>query len=330
MKILILRFSSIGDIVLCTPIIRACKKQLNAEVHFLTKSKYKNVLEANPNVDNLILFDKNIEEVKSRLIENNYDVILDLHNNLRSFYIKKWLKKPFGKFPKLNIQKWILVNTKINRLPNIHIVDRYFQAAEGLLKIKNDNDGLDYFIPENQNVNLDLLLETKNITGHYACLVLGATYQTKKIPKFLAIEIIHKSPLPVILIGGPEEFDVGNEISMECKNVINACGKYKLNQSASIIEQSSLVITGDTGMMHIASAFKKPIIMIWGNTVPEFGMGPYLTQAYHFEVENLKCRPCSKIGYHECPKKHFKCMHNQNVDLINQKMNALIQQIPSI
>ena len=147
----------------------------------------------------------------------------------------------------------------------------------------------------------------------FVALVLGATYFTKRIPKTKAVEVIKGLDQTVVLIGGPEEAILGSQIAEQCDNVINTCGTLTLNQSASFIKQSTVVITGDTGMMHIAAAFKKPIAMIWGNTVPAFGMGPYLTETHHFEVENLKCRPCSKLGHHQCPKGHFKCMEEQDV-----------------
>ena len=299
--------------MLCTPIIRAIKEQLKAEVHFLSKASYTSILSPNPNIDEVIAFKDDLHEVKEILQSHDYDYIIDLHNNLRSKRVKKWLNKPSGKFPKLNIQKWLLVNAKIDRLPCIHIVDRYFEAVKNLGKISNDNKGLDYFIPKDEVIDLSLYNYGILNEKPFVALVLGATYFTKRIPKTKAVEVIKGLDQTVVLIGGPEEANLGSQIAEQCDNVINTCGTLTLNQSASFIKQSTVVITGDTGMMHIAAAFKKPIAMIWGNTVPAFGMGPYLTETHHFEVENLKCRPCSKLGHHQCPKGHFKCMEEQDV-----------------
>lgn len=325
MKVLFLRFSSIGDIVLCTPVIRAVKQQLGAEVHFLTKKSYESVLAENPYIDELISFQDDVAEVKEKLIGSKYDFIVDLHNNLRSAKVKTWLKVDNASFPKFNVQKWLLVNTKINRLPDLHIVDRYFMATRNLGLVQNDGKGLDYFIGDRDKVDLTTAFDGKLHKQKFACLVLGATYFTKRIPETLAVELISKSTVPVVLIGGPEEKEIGEELAKAKENVINTCGSYNLNQSASLVEQSDLVITGDTGVMHIAAAFKKKIIMIWGNTVADFGMGPYETEAYHFKVSGLSCRPCSKLGYHTCPKGHFKCMKAQDTEGIVGKMMELIK-----
>ena len=134
------------------------------------------------------------------------------------------------------------------------------------------------------------------------------------MPNEKIISIIKKVNKPVLLIGGPEDFERGEQIVANTINTQNTCGKYSVLQSASLIQQANRVITHDTGMMHIAAAFKKKIYSVWGNTVPEFGMYPYLEneQSKRIEVKGLNCRPCSKIGYSKCPKGHFKCM--QEID----------------
>ncbi len=118
-----------------------------------------------------------------------------------------------------------------------------------------------------------------------------------------------------MLLGGKEDSQAADEIEKVLGDkIINACGKYNLNQSASLVQQAEYIITHDTGLMHIASALKKKVISIWGNTVPEFGMYPYLTEFKIIENKELSCRPCSKIGYNKCPKGHFKCMNDLNLD----------------
>nr|WP_262914125.1 glycosyltransferase family 9 protein [Portibacter lacus] len=296
---------------MCTPVIRACKKQLYAEVHLLTKEKFKNVLGNNPHLDKIIHFKEKLTEIKNVLLDEEYDYIIDLHKNIRSRLVKTWLRKPSGTFPKLNFRKWLLVKFKIDKLPNLHIVDRYFKAYD---KISDDGLGLEYHVREENKVDLNL--------GQYVAIVLGATYYTKRIPKEKLIEIIEKINNNIVLIGGPEEQALGKELSEQFEKVSNACGHYNLDQSASIVNQSKIVITSDTGMMHIASALKKHVIMVWGNTVPEFGMGPYQTEVAHFQVQGLKCRPCSKLGKNECPKGHFKCMMEQDSMEISSIANS--------
>ena len=314
-KVLIIRFSSIGDIVLTTPVIRCLKLQLkDVEIHYLTKSLYRSILENNPYIDKIHTIDKNVSEVIKLLKTENFNYVFDLHNNIRSALVKLQLGKPSFTFNKLNIEKWILVNLKINRLAKIHIVDRYMQTLNSI-GIINDNKGLDYFIPEKDQVDLSNFPLTHR--KEYIAFVIGAKHFTKQLPEEKIISICKKVNKTFVLLGGKEDEAKGERIKNSVGiNIVNACGKYNLNQSASLIKQSQKVISSDTGLMHIAAALKKEIISVWGSTVPEFGMYPYLPdpKSKIIEVKGLSCRPCSKIGFSICPKGHFNCMNSISED----------------
>lgn len=313
-KILVIRFSSIGDIVLTTPVIRCLKSQNDSvELHVLTKSQYSLLFESNPNVDTIHKWGEENKEVIKKLKSEQFDYVIDLHNNIRTKKLKSILKSKAYSFPKLNVQKWLYVNFKWNKLPDVHIVDRYFETVKSL-GIKNDQQGLDYFIPEIDEVDLSGQFDTTDIVS----VAIGAQFATKKLPVQKLVEILSSIKKQVILLGGKEDFGTAEEIIKLSKtNIYNACGALNLNQSASVVKQSKVLLTHDTGLMHIAAAFETPIVSVWGNTVPEFGMYPYIPQnnglySIH-EVEDLPCRPCSKIGFQKCPKKHFNCMNNQDV-----------------
>ena len=314
MKILIIRSSSIGDIVLTTPVVRCIKKQIpNAEIHFLTKTNFVSLVENNPYVSKIYSIKDKVAEVAEALKKENYGFVIDLHKNLRSAQAKRAAGSKAFSFNKLNIEKWLLVNLKINKLPNIHIIDRYFETVK-TLGVVNDNAGLDYFIPEKDNVDINAAFNL-NANNYYA-LVVGGSYYTKQIPINKLQEICSLSDKPIIVLGGKEDVATGLQLEKEFTGkVFSPCGKLNINQSASIIQHADKVITSDTGLMHIASAFKKDIFSLWGNTVPEFGMYPYLPgkNSKILEVKNLSCRPCSKLGYSKCPKGHFKCMQDINV-----------------
>jgi len=326
MKILIIRFSSIGDIVLTTPVIRCLKTQLNAEIHYLTKPKFANVLASNPYIDKLHVLDKSLIEKAKQLQAEKYDYVIDLHNNIRTLIFKKTIGVKAYSFPKLNIEKWLLVNFKINKMPNIHIVDRYFEPALKL-GITNDGKGLDYFLPKDFLFNNDL-----EINKPYIAWAIGAQHFTKRFPVHKIIEICNQIELPIYLLGGNEDEINGNEIKNNCEeNVVNLCGKLSLNQSAFVVKNCQLLITNDTGLMHIGAAYQKKIISLWGNTTPLFGMNPYygknkVAQTI-FENTNLTCRPCSKIGHHKCPKKHFKCMEDISTKNIEAEILKLFKPI---
>lgn len=310
-KFLIIRFSSIGDIVLTTPVIRCLKLQYpNAEIHYVTKKSYKVLFENNPYVDKIFTLEESLNDLVKQLKSEDYDCIIDLHNNLRTSVIKFRLGVKSFSFDKLNFQKWLLVKFKRDIMPEIHIVDRYMKTVESL-GVKNDNKGLDYFIPEKDNVPPDWLPESYQ--SNYAVYAIGGQHETKKLPLPKMVELCKSIKIPLVLVGGKEDFEQGGALiaafANQAPNILNTCGKMNLNQSASIIEKAAIVYTHDTGMMHVAAALKKKVVSIWGNTVPAFGMYPYLTDFEVLENKNLQCRPCSKIGYHRCPLGHFKCMN---------------------
>lgn len=311
-KFLILRFSSIGDIVLTTPVIRCLKLQIpQAEVHFATKISYQSLLENNPYIDKLHLLNHNDNELINQLKKEKFDYVIDLHHNIRTLKIKWSLGVKSYSFNKINIQKWLMVNFKWNTLPKEHIVDRNL-ATLSTFGVINDNLGLDYFIPEKDKVSIIDLWPNLN---EYAVFAIGGQHFTKKLPPNKIFELIKKQSIPVVMVGGKEDENTAHEILALNNNIgeiYTYCGKGNLNQSASIIAQSAYVISHDTGMMHVAAALKKKVISIWGNTIPEFGMYPYGTTYEVIENKNLNCRPCSKIGYKTCPKGHFKCMNELN------------------
>ncbi|MBC7875242.1 MAG: glycosyltransferase family 9 protein [Ferruginibacter sp.] len=311
MKFLIIRFSSIGDIVLTTPVIRCLKKQVpGAEVHFLTKDSFRQVVAHNPYIDKLHVLAHSWELMIEELRTEAYDYIIDLHHNAQTLRVKNALKKKTFSFYKLNIQKYFYTAFKINVLPKIHIVDRYLETV-GSFGVKNDGGGLDYFIAPHEQVKKEDI-PASHAAGYIAC-VIGAAHATKRWPVHKWKEFCMTMDHPIILLGGPEDAASGNEIAeTDPVKVYNACGKFKLNESADLVKRSKLVITNDTGLMHIAAAFNKPIISLWGNTVPAFGMYPYFGNSSGWEmrlqVTKLWCRPCSKIGYKKCPLGHFNCM----------------------
>ncbi|MFT5970497.1 MAG: ADP-heptose:LPS heptosyltransferase [Flavobacteriales bacterium] len=320
-KYLILRFSSIGDIVLTTPVVRCLKKQKDAEIHFFTKKPFVGMLEANPHVDKVFALEGDLKKQIKQLCLENYDGIIDLHHNLRTLRIKRGLQCGSWSFDKLNIQKWLLTRIGINKMPDVHIVDRYLDTVKSL-GVKNDLAGLDFFIPKKDALHLEEVLPLGFL--NYVGFVIGGQHATKMLPQDKIETICKGISSPIVLLGGPDDAERGESIAnaIGLEKVFNACGKFNLNQSAYLVKEAQSIVTHDTGLMHIASALKKRIISVWGNTVPEFGMSPYLPAkgSKQFEVKGLNCRPCSKIGYAKCPKGHFKCMKMQDVEAITKSI----------
>ena len=340
-KILVIRFSSIGDIVLTTPVIRCLKKQIqDAEIHVLTKKKFANLYKTNPYINKVYEYDDSLKNNIEELKLENYDYIVDLQKNKRSVRVTRALGRPHASFPKLNFRKFLLSTFKINIMPDVHIVDRYFKAVEKL-NVRNDFYGLDFFISDKNNFPISEL-PVKFQNGYYA-FVIGGTYKTKILPPVKIAEVLKKINKPVILLGGPDDVeraeeiisllngqrtadngDINSQIQKDSQ-ILNLVGKINLEQSASIVKNADSVLTNDTGLMHIAAAFHKNIVSVWGNTVPELGMYPYLPKepekCHIIECNDVRCRPCSKLGFKECPKKHFRCMMEIDVESIVENLS---------
>lgn len=318
MKILLIRFSSIGDIVLTSPVVRCVKAQMpEGEIHFLTKAEYRATVAHNPHIHRVHYLEDSLDAVIADLKKERFDYVADLHRNLRSKRVITALGvKGTHSFPKLNARKWVLANLRLNLMPEESIVARYFEAMRPL-GVRNDGQGLDFFIPKESETTPDDI-PFGHSAGFVAC-VIGGSYATKQLPVEQWRKFIEAIPYPIILLGGPEDRPDGQEIAEGFGlKVYNACGKFSLLESADLIQRSKVVVTNDTGLMHIAAAFRKPIVSLWGNTAPAFGMFPYYgfnnlktrvaPQSLLLENAGLYCHPCSKLGYGRCPHRHFRCM----------------------
>ena len=310
-KFLIIRFSSIGDIVLTSPVARCLKNQFpEAEIHYLTKKRNADLLQANPYIDKIQFLEDSLSKKIGELKTENYDYIIDLHNNLRSLRVKLGLKVKSFSFNKLNIRKLLLTLFKIDTMPKSHIVDRNL-ATLSTFGVSDDGKGLDHFISIDDEFPIDELPE--NFRNGYVAIVLAGTYATKRMPVEKYRALISNTKFSFVLLGGKSERLLADRVmEWNTGNVINFTGKLRINQSASLVKNAQLVISNDTGLMHIAAAYHKKILSVWGSTAPELGMSPYMPGegSEILEVKGLPCRPCSKLGYHKCPKKHFRCMND--------------------
>lgn len=324
MKILVIRLSSIGDIVFTTPVIRCLKKQLpGTEVHFLTKKKFRTVTEHNPYIDRFFYYDNSLSAIKKDLKEQRYDYVIDLHKNIRSLLIRLALRRKTFVFRKLSFRKLLLTKWHIDFMPGRHIVDRNMDTVKKL-GVSNDGEGLDYFIAPGERVDPGMLPQP--FQKGFVAVVIGASYFTKKLPVPNLQELCRQMALPVILIGGPEDKNEGAAIaSVQPEMIYNACGQFSLNQSADLVRQSTLVIAHDTGLQYIACAFGKPVLSVWGGTSPSLDVEPYYGRKIpeglsfthkNFLVPGLPCQPCSRYGSKKCPRGHFKCMKQQDVAAI--------------
>lgn len=322
MRLLFIRFSAIGDIVLASAAFRCAKQQLpGVEIHLLTKRSMKAVTEANPYIDQFHYLDSDLSVTIHALKGCSFDYIVDLHKNLRSFRIRLALGVPVLAYDKLSVEKFLLTKFQINRMPDRHISLRSLDALAPL-GVEYDGKGLDYFIPATTQVP-ELFPEG------YVALVIGASFATKKLPLDSLKQLVKLIPHPVVLIGGPEEKVDGEELALvDSDRIINTCGTYSLHESAALVRDARLVISHDTGMLYIACAFEKNVIAIWGATSPALQVEPCMpenTKARVFQaiVPNLACQPCSNFGTKTCPKGHFNCMKQQDLPEIVRQVGEM-------
>ncbi len=328
-RMLIIRFSSIGDVILTTPVIR-CAYKAGYTVDFVVKPCYSELLLDNPYIHRLWYYTPSRQIDLLNNFYRRYDAIVDLQNNFRSRRLTYRLHAPVRRLRKLNLRKWVLTNFKINLMPSgDHIVKRYLEVARPF-GVEDDGLGLDIFLDSEKGFWQKM---RHQLPKQYITLAIGSAHRTKSIPVELGSAILSKLQLPTVIVGAVKDWKDAQLMieSSGKRDVLNMCGKCSIRQSAVLIAQSKLLITPDTGMMHIATALKKPVLVIWGSTVPALGMGPYygntLVPHAHFEVHGLSCRPCSKLGYPRCPNGSFQCMLGHNPSAITQRAHQIAQSL---
>lgn len=304
-----------GDIIYTTPVVRCLKEQLpQAEIHFLTKPQFKYIYDHNPYLDKLLLLKPKLSDTIADIRVEKYDYLIDLHTNIRTALIKARTGIKSSTYNKQRIRKWLSLKFNLKLVPPVHLVDRYMKTVE-FLGVKNDGKPIDYYIKNNYQLN-DLLPPTHQ--QGYIAFVIGATHFTKRMPNEKVISICMQLKYPVVLLGGADVKHNGDEIAAACGDrVYNSCSITSLDQSVYLVYNAISVIGFDTGLTHIAEAFDRPIVSIWGSTVPELvGVQPYHVKESLVAGVDLPCRPCSKYGLEKCPLGHFKCMNDISEDSI--------------
>jgi ADP-heptose:LPS heptosyltransferase len=320
MKILVIRFSSMGDVIYTTPVVRCLKKQVpNAEVHFLTKPAFQYIYNNNPYLDKLLLLKPTLAETIADIKLEKYDCIIDLHNNLRTAIIKLRTGIKSSAYKKYTIRKWLSLKLTLKLVPNTHLVNRYLKTVE-FLGVTNDGKPIDYYVGQHR---LDKLLPPSHQNG-FVAFIIGATHFTKRLPNYKIINICRDLKLPVVLLGGKDVKANADEITAALgEKAYNACGVTSLDESVFLVSKAQSVIGFDTGLTHIAEAFNRPIVSVWGGTVPDLlGVQPYMVKDVLVAGIDLGCRPCSKFGLEKCPLGHFKCMNDMSEAPITSFVNS--------
>lgn len=321
-KILIIRLSSLGDILLTTPFIRAIKSQFpDIKIDMLLREEYADVVKLNLYLNKKFLFkkdDKSNNVLIEQLENTNYELVIDLQNNLRSKKVVSSLKTKSVKFDKRSFDKFLLVNFKINKLKEaLQIPVRYSNTIQNL---KLDKGGLDLFTDKSAN---EELIGNNSLIGFCP----GARHFTKRWLKEYFIELgnkITKNGYTIVLFGGRIDKEICEEINKAIPGSINLANDDDLLQTVADMKLCKVVVCNDSGLMHTATATGTKVIAIFGSTVKEFGFAPYNCNNLILENNSLTCRPCSHIGRSNCPKKHFDCIKSIKPDFVFEKIQSII------
>lgn len=254
-----------------------------------------------------------------KIINQNYDLIIDLQNNHRSGGITQSLGKPVIKFRKPNAKKFLLVNFKLNFLKEkISIPDRY---VSNIHNFDLDERGLDLYLPDNISTKIPK-------DENYIAICPGSKHFTKMYPIEYFVELgnqLSNLGYKIAVVGGKDDKTICEELSSKIYNSINISGEDNLLQIGAEIKNCKFAICNDSGLMHTACAVGTPVITIFGSTVEEFGFSPYKANSLVLQNNSLSCRPCSHIGKKKCPKKHFKCMIEIKPEYILEEIQKFIK-----
>lgn len=316
MKILVIRYGAIGDVVLTTPIYRFIYHSLGIKCDVVLKERNSVLLQGNPYVRDL--FFKEDDQLVTKLKNANYDLVIDLQRNPHSIILSKRLGVRTVRYDKLRWQHWKYLKFRKGKEELTQTIERYIMTVSRTLAITRDTRGLELFT----KVKAD-----PKYAGSIV-IAVGGSKLTKQIPSELVTQILsYNDALNFTLIGGNDVVEEYSKINYS-ERINNLVGDTSLNESISIIANASLLITGDTGMMHIGAALQKKMVVIWGSTSPEMGFAPYYgheSEMYHSIYNgDLSCRPCSKYGKTRCPKGHMKCLSDLKVVEINRSIKTLL------
>ena len=313
--------SSIGDIILTTPLIRVVRKRFpDASITFLVKSQFYDVIKTNPHINHIISFDKKsglqgLRKLRQDIVKENYDLLLDIHKSLRSRYLR-WFSgvQTIGSYSKQIFNRTLLVNFGINLYKEQKpVYERYFEAVSdyGLVY---DGAGTEVVVPESE---ADIIIKSLVDDGYrytqpLVALCPAASFTNKRWFEAryaeLADYLIKKYDTTICLLGSKSDYEICERIKEQLGNkALNYAGKFSLLGSAAVLMFCKFAVTNDSGLMHLAQSQKTPVVALFGPTTRELGYFPIPEKSRVVEAQ-VKCRPCTHNGLDYCPKKHFKCM----------------------
>lgn len=322
-RVLIIRLSSLGDILLSTPLIRSInKKYPDLQIDFILKEQYKEILQFNPYVSKIFSYPAERREKRQlfkALKKNKYDLVIDLQNNFRSLRLRWLINARSVVFNKKSLSKFLLVKFKYNTMRNAAPIPKRYAKVLGNFQL--DEEGLDFQIPH----SIDSQLTDFN---RYIGFVPGSRHLTKMWPKQYYADLgnlLMSKGYLIVLFGGKSDIQICYELSVKIPGSINLCNENKIFNTAIDMKKCRAVVANDSGLMHVACSLNICVLAVYGSTVKEFGFMPYKCKSSILENIGLYCRPCSHIGRDTCPENHFRCMMELSPQTAFDKLNTMLK-----
>lgn len=336
-RILLIRLSSIGDIILTTPLIRLLQQRFpGAELDFVIKKRFTDLVKANPHLNHIYAYDESLgfadlARIRRAIRQRRYEVVLDLHKNLKSLFLTAGLTGcRLWRLQKFGLKRFLLVYLKWNWYREIVPVYRRYIDTAASLQVRDDGLGPEFFLASETKAQVLRLLSAENLAPGRPAIAIapGAGFFTKRwLPdRFarVAHDLQRNLGAQILIIGGTQDQSWATEIKNQLNGpVLNLAGRLSLMETACVLAQCDLLIANDSGMMHLASALGIKVVAIFGATVAEFGFFPFAAQSRVLQ-RPLRCRPCSHIGSHKCPQGHFRCMKEIQTDQVYQAVMELM------
>lgn len=312
-SILVIRLTSLGDVVLATPVVRVLRRAYpEARIDVAVDQRFAEVWNDNPNVHYVHAVVKGSEQ---NINAHSYDLVVDLQRSRRSARIIRKVRSLSGapivvRYSKHRFEKLALVYCKRKPKTTQHIVDRYLAPLRDL-GVANDGLGLELWTTGTVPGKKDRLDQRRLRIG----VAPGAQHETKRYPAQLMAKVVERlrteHGADVVLLGGMADVDLCNEIANQSSAALErADGAATLDATIRVLDTLDAVVSCDSAMVHMAAARGVPVAVVYGSTAPGFGFAPYQVPHVVVQAPDVTCRPCTHIGRPSCPKGHFRCMND--------------------
>jgi heptosyltransferase II len=324
-NLLAVRFGSLGDVLLTTPLLRAISQQHpQIRLTVLTSQRLAPLLSDNPRIDEVIALapEDSLLEMGVRLRALRFSHLLDLETSPRSWLFRLLVPGRWRAAPQYRLARELLIRTKRSRFPeDSTVADRYFDAARHL-GVVPDGGPAEFFLNPEAEERADTWLGKVNARNRrpFVAFAPSAGQATKRWPQDYWVRLarrIKATGAGVVFLGGPDDATITGNIAARCgAEAVNGAGVLSLQSTGAVLKRAAALVTGHTGTMHMAAALGTPLVALIGPTVRAFGYYPYNAARTVLLERNLPCRPCSFSGGEECPLKHHRCLQEIQPDAV--------------